>query len=139
MKKYIKSYEEHDDRIDDINLGEADFYDESLIDWDLIDGEDGTINPEDAEYYDKIFEVNLWCGVGYYLESYLVHADDAETALEKVVAFCEKYHEFGVIFSEDTIDPELANTDYYIYVDATMEGASQPYYVLSENARIREI
>ena len=139
MKKYIKAYEEYDDRVDGVNLGEADFYDESLLDPDLIDDEDGTINPEEADYYDKIFEVNLWSGAGYQLESYLVHSNDAETALEKVVAFCEKYHDFGVIFIEDEIDPELANTDYYIYVDATMEGASQPYYVLSENARIREI
>ena len=114
MKKYIRSYEEYDNRVDGVN-------------------------PEEADYYDKIFEVNLWSGVGYQLESYLVHSNDAETALEKVVAFCEKHHNYSVIFTDDEIDSELVDMDYYIYVDATMEGASKPYYVLSENFSIKEV
>lgn len=112
MKKYIRCYRE---------------YDGAKI-----------INPEDADYYDnRLWEVALWGGVGYYLDTFQVYADSAETALEIIVAYCERRGFTGLIYTQDEIDIE--DEDYYVYVDATMEGASQPYYVLNENLIIREV
>ena len=109
MRKYIKSYEEYDDRIDPI-----------------------IINPEDVKYYDRQYEVGLWGGAGYQLEIFRVYASDAYNALDKVVAYCEKKGFTGLLFEVDEV-PEDAEEEY-IYVDATMEGASRPYFVLPDNA-----
>lgn len=143
MKKYVKSYEEYDDGIDGINLGEADFYDDALLNPDLIDDDDGTINPEESKYYDKMFKVLLWSGAGYGLNLFYVNASYPEEALEKVVAFCEKYNCYEVLIDPDTVlengysDDDLV--EQFIYVDATLEGASKPYYVYAENFRIEEV
>ena len=123
------------------------------------------INPEDKDYNDgKLFEVGLWSGAGYSMATFRVYARHPEDALNQVVAYCEKEGDFGLITSvedmykmvdEDFAD-ELKNypeeepgrlnyfgfiEEYlnYIYVDATMEGASQPYFVRGENFYINEI
>ena len=109
MKKYIRSSEDYTD----------------------------VINPQDKDYYDKVFEVDIWSGAGYNVDDFVVYANDAETALDKVVAYCEKEGYVGFIYEVDEVSEE--DGDMFIYVDATMEGASRPYYVLSENFRIREM
>lgn len=110
MKKYIQSTVEYDEEM---------------------------VNLEDAKYYDKLYEVGLWGGIGYKLNVFRVYANDEETALEKVVAYCEDKGYYGLIYKEDEIP--IFEESNYIYVDATTEGAAYPYYVLSENAYIDEV
>ncbi len=116
------------------------------------------INPNDEVYAKELYEVNLWDGSGYSLYDFKVYADYEEQALERVVAYCEKESMSGLImtteevkkFVEDDFSDLLKDynddwmdvaTEYldYIYVDATMEGASQPYFVRGENARVKTI
>ena len=125
------------------------------------------INPEDKDYANgNLMRVCLWCGAGYNLDVFYVYTNDAEYALNKTVAYCEKQGYDGLIFPvEETIEEE-ANyckeefeafkkenpeedrdmfyflTEYlgiYVYVDATREGASKPYFVYKENLRIENV
>lgn len=114
MKKYIKSYEEYD----------------ALIDKEIV-------NPEDAQYGDPLTVVEIGDG-GYSSSKFYVYCDprNAEAALEKTVAYCEKKGYTWLLYEEDEIDPEYEED--YIYIDATMEGASQPYYLPSWAVNIHE-
>ena len=114
------------------------------------------VNPEDKDYYDgKLMQVGLWWGSGYTLDMYPVYADDPETALNLVVAYIEKNHPQDLENTDKwarNLREELAKDnnledeweaeelpDFYetfMYVDATMEGASEPHYIFSENLRI---
>lgn len=128
--------------------------------------EGGPINPDDKDYYDgKLFKVGLYPGAGYELTMFKVYADNEEEALCLVVAECERKKNFGLIYPVEEIK-EFVEKDYkkefderyaeqsdseydwfafaeeylsYIYVDATMEGASQPYFVHGENLVVEEI
>ena len=121
------------------------------------------INPDDRDYYDgKLYQVGIWPGAGYELDLFNVYADSEETALNLVVADAElnapnlltsisdmeemiaddwqdEFNEF--ILEDPERDDFTFATEYlgYIYVDATMEGASQPYFVQGENLRIEEL
>lgn len=121
------------------------------------------INQDDKEYYDgKLYQVGIWPGAGYQLATFYVYADSEETALNLVVADAEinapnllfsvseiedmiaedwqdEYNEF--ISEADDRDDFTFATEYlnYIYVDATMEGASQPYFINGENLSIIEV
>lgn len=127
------------------------------------------INPDDKDYADgHLMRVCLWSGAGYSLSEFYVYVrgDDAEYALDKTVAYCEEKGYDGLIFPvEETIEQEADYckeefeafkkenpeedrdmfyflTEYwgvYVYVDATMEGASQPYFVYRENLRIENV
>lgn len=121
------------------------------------------INQDDKEYYDgKLYQVGIWPGAGYQLATFYVYADSEETALNLVVADAElnapnllfsvseiedmiaedwqdEYNEF--ISEADDRDDFTFATEYlnYIYVDATIEGASQPYFINGENLSIIEV
>lgn len=121
------------------------------------------INQDDKEYYDgKLYQVGIWPGAGYQLATFYVYANSEETALNLVVADAElnapnllfsvseiedmiaedwqdEYNEF--ISEADDRDDFTFATEYlnYIYVDATMEGASQPYFINGENLSIIEV
>ena len=121
------------------------------------------INQDDKEYYDgKLYQVGIWPGAGYQLATFYVYADSEETALNLVVVDAEinapsllfsvseiedmivedwqdEYNEF--ISEADDRDDFTFATEYlnYIYVDATMEGASQPYFINGENLSIIEV
>ena len=121
------------------------------------------INPDDKDYYDgKLYKVGIWPGAGYQLVEFYVYASDESTALDLVVVdaeinapnllysidevmnqitddFQDEYVEF-INEYEDADDFTFAQ-EYlnYIYVDATMEGASQPYFVNGENLVIEEV
>lgn len=121
------------------------------------------INPDDKDYYDgKLYKVGIWPGAGYQLVEFYVYASDESTALDLVVVdaeinapnllysidevmnqitddFQDEYVEFKNEY-EDADDFTFAQ-EYlnYIYVDATMEGASQPYFVNGENLVIEEV
>ena len=121
------------------------------------------INQDDKEYYDgKLYKVGIWPGAGYELVEFYVYASDESTALDLVVTYAEvnapnllysidevvniitddfqeEYIEF-INEYEDADDFTFAQ-EYlnYIYVDATMEGASQPYFINGENLVIEEV
>lgn len=81
----------------------------------------------------------LWPRAGYYLMPFEVEADSEEQALERVVATLvnDGWSEFFEECSED--DEELEASGRYLYMDATMEGASRPVMLLSENLEIRRV
>lgn len=119
------------------------------------------INPEDKEYYDgKKWQVRVWCGSGYMLDYFNLYHDgqDTENMLCKVVAYAENSDPDILLKVDDVIEEintlwedeykEWAEdngedefqfaTDYLdlVYVDATEEGASQPYFIRGENLAI---
>ena len=126
------------------------------------------INPEDKDYADgKLWCVSIWSGGGADINEFYVYASDEQTALEIVVAVAEintpnilmdfdsvrnevyEYYddeyidwlkEKGEDYNYDDSWFEFA-TEYlnYIYVDATMQGASQPWFILGDNSNIKEI
>ena len=106
------------------------------------------LNLEDKEYYNrKLFKVNIWCGIGYVCHQYTVYADCVQIALELAVKYAE-LQEDAILFDISEIEKIAKNLDEnveeyidknYIYVDATMEGAKQAWYILNENASIQEI
>lgn len=83
----------------------------------------------------KKYNVSLWPFAGYTLITFCVHAEHEEHALELAVCRAEKECT-AVLLLEDDIEDDME--DLYIYVDATMEGASRPYYVDAQNLRIVE-
>ena len=129
----------------------------------MLDENIEIINPHDKDYYDnKLFEVGIWPGAGYQLATFKVYANSEEEALNLVVAnaeinapgllmsiqeiedliaedYQEEYNEF--ISENPESDDFTFATEYlnYIYVDATMEGASQPYFVIGDNLVIEQI
>lgn len=100
------------------------------------------------------YEVGFWPGGGYHLHTVTVNADSDEQALEKAVVQLEKDNLTGLILDPAEVEAEAEKDgiynpetgegtrefyETYMYVDATMEGASQPWYVYAQNLRIREI
>ena len=99
-------------------------------------------------------EVSLWSGSGYTTTDIYVEADDdnAEGALEEAVASADKHGWKGVLLDTTEVENDMAADGHYnletgegdavfdetyLYVDATMAGASQPYYVYAENFGVR--
>lgn len=93
----------------------------------------------------KKYNVMLWRGCGYLLDVFNVSADNEFQALEIVVAELiskgltsyyfteEEYTEF---FKDELKDNPEFESEQYLYIDATMEGAEFPVYLLVENMRI---
>lgn len=123
---------------------------------DSITDEDTTIvnGPESGS---TKYRVGLWWGSGYLLDLYTVYAFSDEEALNNVVAWIDK-NDPKSLETTDRYAEELRNElasdngidvyeaeelpefyESYMYVDATMEGASQPHYIYSENLMIREV
>lgn len=96
-------------------------------------------------------QVHLWTGSGYNTHVFYVNVHngdrDAEGALEEAVVLAEKIDKDVLLDVSETeqamsddghYDKEKGEGDAifdetYIYVDATMAGASRPYYVYAEN------
>ncbi len=122
------------------------------------------VNPDEEDFYNgRLFIVSVWCGAGYALNQFEVYGnDDIEKILEKVVAYAEDncseilldpdevYESISMDFEEEfneyikenpneNEDTFIADYFEYMYIDGTMEGASQPYYIRTENLRIKEI
>ena len=123
------------------------------------------INPEDKDYYDgKLYMVGLYPGAGAELKTFYVYAGYEEEALESVVAYLDLSSDIeGLLMDAPTVEdivyddyeeeynswitdhPELDWFEFaheylgYVYVDATMKGASQPYFVEGNNLRIEEV
>ena len=84
------------------------------------------INPDDKNFYDKLYKVFLYSGVGVSGVTYKVYADYEEQALEIAVAYAEDNAPGVLIDIEEVSEDEES---LYIYIDATEYGASQPYYI----------
>lgn len=97
--------------------------------------------------------VCIWCGSGYTLDTFDVHADNVEQALDLAVVEAEKTSP-GLLLDVTEVEDEMAKDGHYdketgegdavfnetyIYVDATREGATKPYYVRAENLRFEDI
>ena len=112
----------------------------------------------DEESGSRLYEISLWWGSGYTLDMYRAYAFSEEEALNYVVAYVEKkYPEVLESLDEDAykllteladeeglIDPMYAEempqfSGTFKYVDATMEGASSPHYILYDNLSIKEL
>lgn len=120
------------------------------IEW-VNDTEDKDFNPH-SSLDDKPWIVRLWPGSGYYLPAFGVWAKNEEDALEKVVAYLDQegnddfflddyVEELRDQMTDDGEDEEamwsaIDDDDTMMYVDATMEGASQPHYIYAENLDI---
>lgn len=100
------------------------------------------------------YGVKLWCGKGYALDLFKVYASDEEDALDKVVAYLEK-NGIDKFFVDDAVEKDKEHfTDengdvdwdafddeveqYAFYVDATMDGASEPHYIYRENLFVKQ-
>ena len=53
--------------------------------------------------------------------------------------FEEEFNEYIKENPNENEDTFIADYFKYMYIDGTMEGASQPYYIRTENLRIEEI
>lgn len=84
------------------------------------------INPDDKDFYDKLYKIFLYSGVGVSGVTYKVYADYEEQALEIAVAYTED-NAPGVL--TDIAEVSDDEEPMYIYVDATEYGASQPHYI----------
>jgi len=99
-------------------------------------------------------EVSIWSGSGYTTNDIYVDvdADNAQGALEVAVAVADKRGWTAILLDPAEVEQDMANDGHYnmetgegdrvfdetyLYVDATMEGASQPYYVYAENLSVR--
>lgn len=98
------------------------------------------VNDSDAIYYDHNYNVFLWTGCGYRLYGFNVYANYIEQALEIIVAYCERegLQEFLIEIDYDNFDADMSD-DSIIYIDATEEGATKPYFIYSENLRVEEV
>lgn len=111
----------------------------------------GILNSEDKDYYEgRLWKVNIWSGMGYSTYTYNIYAGNAEEALNLAVKYAE-IEDDPVLFCYRDIEEEFETIaeegedieDYidtkYIYVDGTMDGAYEPWFVLAENLRIEEV
>lgn len=89
-----------------------------------------------SDYYDNHYIVMLYCGAGYFMQPFDVYANCEQQALEIVVAYCDNNNLHGYLIDVEDVEDE--EDDNYIYIDATMEDATKPYYIYS-NARIKEL
>lgn len=66
----------------------------------------GCINPDDANYYDHLFQVGFWPGYGYFLETMLVWGKDSalETILELAAGWCEDHAKYLLVSDEEVDD-----------------------------------
>lgn len=101
-----------------------------------------------------IYKIGLWWGSGYSLDIYLAWADSDEEALNYVVAYItnnnpkdiessDRDAEYTIqeIMKEKSCDREEAEEspefdEMFMYVDATMEGATHACYIWRQNLSI---
>lgn len=97
----------------------------------------------------KNWTIGLWPGSGYLLTQFHVAASCLEEALEKITAELigrgwteffmteEQYCHYLKQTGQDPEENELGD-EYYQYIDATMEGAPFPVYLMVANMKIME-
>lgn len=91
------------------------------------------------------YNVMLWPGAGYWLNQFKCEASHEEEALEIIVArliqdglsaYYLTTEEYEELFQDELTENPEFESDQYMYIDATMEGAPYPVYLLSENIGI---
>lgn len=88
------------------------------------------------------YKIGLWPGFGYTLEEFKVSdAYNEIDALEKLVAeLTETGEGEGYLWRKVEEDDEVDEVEEgWVYIDATMEGASFPVYLRIENMKIEKI
>ena len=103
---------------------------------------------------DVCYKIKLWSGTGYHLGGFKVYApkDNYELALEVLVAYLDQEGN-NRYFVDEWIEEEkerlskegLSDDEIWekiekcgdIYIDATMEGASQPHWLRGENLQMQ--
>lgn len=117
--------------------------------WDLEKDDVTWVNDEESGY-GKSWMVRLWTGSGYFLPAFAAYASSEEDALEKVVAYLDKegnedffadeyvQQQIDDLRQEGMDDEEIDNEidSSFLYVDATMDGASDTHYVWLENLQV---
>lgn len=118
--------------------------------WDLEKSDVTWVNDAEGGASDKRWMVRIWPGSGYFLPAFGAFASSEQDALEKVVAYLDMEGEDGYFcddivnerieelteegYDQEEIDNDIDND--YVYVDATMDGAGGPHYVLAENLAV---
>lgn len=90
----------------------------------------------------KKYNIGLWCGCGYLLDTFTVSASCEEEALEVLLAKLEKDSRTDLYLTDEELGDDFdAETDEnYIYIDPTMSAPDAfPAYIRAENLKIREI
>lgn len=66
----------------------------------------GCINPEDANYCDHLFQVGIWPGAGYFLDTMLVWGGDSalEAILEIAAGWCEENAKYLLVPDDEIYD-----------------------------------
>lgn len=88
------------------------------------------VNEDQKQFYDNCYEVYLWTGSGYALDGFMVYANNELNALELVVAYCDNKGLYAYLIPVEDVEDE--DDDQFIYIDATMDGATKPYYIYNE-------
>lgn len=109
--------------------------------WTLEEDDYAQVNPNEGDYYNDCYVVRIWPGSGYYLPAYKVYANNEQEALEICVAWLEDDDPSMLqddIYQRciDEGDDEEELDSIFLYVDATMEGASEPHYIFAENLNV---
>lgn len=99
----------------------------------------------------KIWEIGIWCGCGYYLDTFELEASCEEELLDVAMAYCQKNGHKDLYITLENYDKYLEGlTDEerereeedsgLIYVDPTMTDPDAfPAYFRAENLRIVEL
>ncbi len=99
----------------------------------------------------KKWEIGIWCGCGYSLDTFELEASCEEELLEVAMAYCQKNGYKGLYITLEDYDKYLEGlTDEereweeedsgLIYIDPTMTDADAfPAYFRTENLRIIEL
>lgn len=109
--------------------------------WTIEDDDYIQVNPNEADFYNDCYIVKIWCGMGYSLSTYKVYANHEQEALDICVAWLED-NDPSMLQDEiyqrciEDGDSEDELDTIFMYVDATMEGASEPHYIYAENLKI---
>lgn len=97
----------------------------------------------------KNWTIGLWPGSGYLLTQFHVAASCLEEALDKIVTELigggltdfylteSQYRDYLEQTGQDPEENELGD-EYYRYIDATMEGAPFPVYLMVANMKAIE-
>lgn len=93
------------------------------------------------------FIIYLWSGSGYGLDAFEVEATSEEHALDLVVTqivnegktnyFEEEGSDYITELKNESYNDPEGDPEGWMYWDATMEGASRPVYLHTENMKIK--
>lgn len=107
--------------------------------WTLEESDITIVNDESDG---KPYMIRLWTGQGYFLPAFKSYGFNEEDALEHVVVYLDNKGEKEFFADKEYMrakqdgETEEMLDSIFLYVDATMHGASAPHYVWLENLSI---